>query len=267
MRRKLLPSVLLSCVIALVASMLAATSTSAASSARQRDRLEVYVGEIAVGQLQQLLALGVDREALRVSAVRGARGAKATVRVEAILSKAQVSRLGAQGVDLKAKMIDGQTVTARATAQAAEGYTVFKKYAGPGGLREEFAKVAKNHPHITKLVNIGASVNGEQIVALKVTKGANRSIDGAKPAVLYLGAQHAREWITPEMIRRLMHRVVDGYRTKPSLHRLLNRNELWFVPVANPDGYDFTFGEGQRLWRKNLRDNNKDGEITPGDGV
>ena len=39
------------------------------------------------------------------------------------------------------------------------------------------------------------------------------------------------------------------------------------MPVANPDGYDFTFEPGQRLWRKNLRDNNGDGSITPGDGV
>ena len=37
--------------------------------------------------------------------------------------------------------------------------------------------------------------------------------------------------------------------------------------MANPDGYDFTFTEGNRLWRKNLRDNNGDGTITPGDGV
>ena len=37
----------------------------------------------------------------------------------------------------------------------------------------------------------------------------------AKPAVLYLGAQHAREWITPEMIRRLMHYVLDGYERQP----------------------------------------------------
>ena len=39
------------------------------------------------------------------------------------------------------------------------------------------------------------------------------------------------------------------------------------MPVANPDGYDFTFEPGHRLWRKNLRDNDGDGVITAGDGV
>ena len=69
------------------------------------------------------------------------------------------------------------------------------------------------------------------------------------------------------MNRRLMHYVLDNYDSDREIKRLVDENELWFVPVANPDGYDFTFKPGNRLWRKNLRDNNGDGEITPGDGV
>ncbi len=46
-----------------------------------------------------------------------------------------------------------------------------------------------------------------------MTRGARQVRDGARPAVLYSAAQHAREWITPEMNRRLLHHVVDGYAT------------------------------------------------------
>ena len=61
------------------------------------------------------------------------------------------------------------------------------------------------------------------------------------------------------MNRRLMHYLLDNYRADRKICELLNTTELWIVPVANPDGYDYTFEPGQRLWRKNLRDNDGDG--------
>ncbi len=252
-------------ILAVLVSLLANGPNAGAASA-PRDRLDVYTGRVTMSEVAQIVDLGIDRHELRISAA-GARGAKATVRVEAILSGRQVRALERDGIDLTAKKIDGQTVAQRATAAAASGFEVFRRYSGPGGLQEEFQQTAAANPRITKLVSIGQSVNGKDIVALKVTKNARQVRDGKKPAVLYLGAQHAREWITPEMIRRLMHYFVDGYAGDKAIRKILDRNELWFVPVANPDGYDFTFEPDQRLWRKNLRDNNGDGQITTGDGV
>jgi hypothetical protein len=69
------------------------------------------------------------------------------------------------------------------------------------------------------------------------------------------------------MIRRLAHYVVDGYGTNRAVTDLVKTTEMWFVPVANPDGYDWTFQPDQRMWRKNLADNDGDGLITPVDGV
>ena len=63
---------------------------------------------------------------------------------------------------------------------------------------------------------------------------------------MYVGAQHAREWITPEMVRRLLDHVLDGYGTDPAITApRRTTTEMWFIPVANPDGYDFTFEEGR----------------------
>ena len=247
---------------------LLATGLSAGAQDATGERLDVYSGTIPGDQLGDIVDLGVDRHELEVAPAPSARGDKSQVRVETILSGKQAAALRRDGIELTLKRVDGQSVAQRATLQAANGFEVFRTYGGAGGLKEEFEQAADDNRKITKLVTFGETINGEEIVALKVSKNADRDRDGKKPAVLYLGAQHAREWITPEMIRRLMHHVLDGYEDgNKTIRRLVDKNELWFVPVANPDGYDWSFEPGQRLWRKNLRDNNGDGNIAPGDGV
>ena len=228
------------------------------------DHPDVYVGKLDRRQLETLRASGVDPRDLGATARAAEDGA---VDVEVVATEAQVEDLADQGVDLELKEIDGESAAEMSTRLAAEGYSVYRPYGTPGGLREEYEQIAADHPDIAKLVVIGQSVQGQDIVALKVTKRATRTPDGARPATLYSGAQHAREWITPEMVRRLTHHVIDNYGTDRTITGLVNHTELWFVPVANPDGYDWTFEPGQRMWRKNLRDNNGDGQITGGDGI
>ena len=64
----------------------------------------------------------------------------------------------------------------------------------------------------------------------------------------------------------LLHYFVENYSKNATITNLVNTRELWFMPVANPDGYQYTF-DTERLWRKNLRDNDGDGQITNADGV
>ena len=243
-----------------------ATGLSAGAQDSAGDKLDVYTGILSGDDVSEITDLGVDRHELEVTPARS--GKAGQLRVETILTGAQAASLRSDGVDLTLKRIDGQSVARRATLQAADGHEVFRRYSGPGGLKEEFEQAADDNRRITKLVTIGETVQGKEIIALKVSEDADRRGDGRKPAVLYLGAQHAREWITPEMIRRLMHHYLDGYESgDKQIRRLVRERELWFVPVANPDGYDWSFEPGQRLWRKNLADNDGDGGIDAGEGV
>ena len=144
---------------------------------------------------------------------------------------------------------------------------MFRPYSGAGNIREELLRVAAEHPRIAQAVDIGRSGQGQPITAVRVSKDVRSLKDGKRPAVVYQAAQHAREWITPEMVRRLLHHYVDGYGSDAELTRIIDTTDLWFIPVINVDGYDYTFTEGNRLWRKNLRDNDGDGQITGQDGV
>ncbi|MFG1608136.1 M14 family zinc carboxypeptidase [Actinoplanes sp. NPDC049265] len=246
-------------VVVLLAAVLSVpVSSSAQGASTPGDGFEVYVATLNLAQWRKLSAAGVD--AGEVSRRPAADGRLA---VEAILAPEQAARLMAAGLPLRVK-----PVTPRVRALKRQAPTVFRRYGGPGGIREELSATAARYPRLAKLVTVGRTLRGVPIEAVKVTVGAQSVPDGRRPAVLYFGAQHAREWITPEMTRRLMHHLLDGYGTDPAITKLLGSTELWFMPVANPDGYDMTFTDDElRYLRKNLRDTNGDGEFTPGEGV
>jgi hypothetical protein len=137
-------------------------------------------------------------------------------------------------------------------------------------LKTWYADLAGRNRDVVKSYVIGKSVLGQDIVAYKVTKNARNEKDGSRPAVIYNATQHAREWISAEVERRLFEYVVENKDQTGGneIKKLLARNELWFVPITNPDGYDYTFtAPATRFWRKNLHDNNGDGAITNVDGV
>ncbi len=195
---------------------------------------------------------------------RTPRGLKA----DAVLNRRQRSKAAAAGVRVTLKRNDkGQTVTEQARSQAAGGFNVWRSWDESGGIRDELYRLARRNPQLIKLEVIGKTHQGRELIALKLTQGARGVTDGSRPAVLYSSLQHAREWISVEVNRRTLRRFVDRWRAGDKATKsLLKEAELWFVIVANPDGYQYSF-ENERLWRKNLRDNNGDDKITVGDGV
>ncbi len=251
-------------ITALTAGLLV-TSPSVSTGANRAERdgqdLEVYVVESSPAELEKLAEVGVDTDHTTQSDTAGG-----DVRLDVVITEEQADALRAEGLSVRVKKVNGRKASDEAQRQNRAGYDAFRSYSENGGIADELRETAAAYPAITKLVSIGQSVNGQDILALKVTKNAKVLKDGKRPSVLYAGAQHAREWITPEMVRRLMHHYLEGYGTNAELTGIVNTTELWFLPVANPDGYDFTFSD-ERLWRKNLHDNNSDGTITAGDGV
>ncbi|MDN5796858.1 MAG: immune inhibitor A [Intrasporangium sp.] len=248
-------------LLALLTGLLGAVPAASADPKTNRGGgLEVYIGEITAAQLRLLAEQGVELEGSTHPGVSG------RTRIEAILTADQAARLTSAGVPLSIRRVKGKKASEAAKDLAAQGYQGFRSYSQPNGIQDELQRTAAARPDLAKLVKVGRTTKGQDILAVKVTKNARYLPDGLRPAVLYVGAQHAREWITPEMVRRLMHEVIDGYGRDPETTALLNKTELWFMPVANPDGYDYTFTT-ERQWRKTLRDNNGDGQTGVGDGV
>jgi hypothetical protein len=221
------------------------------------DRLQAFTGQLTQTQLQTLRDLGLDHEDISLGAASGDR-----IAVEVVMSGTQAAALQAKGVPLTAKAVRKKAKALAATQ------TVFRPYLGAGNIRAELLKAAADHPAIAQTVDLGKSLKGTPITAVRVTAGvAKQKTPSSRPAVVFQATQHAREWITTENVRRQLHYFLDNYGTDPEITKLVNTTDLWFIPVVNVDGYDLTFDPDFRLWRKNVRDNNGDGQLTTGDGV
>jgi hypothetical protein len=249
----------LAVLLVLLISM-AGMTTAASGAPEEADRLEMYKATVDAAKLQTIQRGGYD-----VASVQETAGG---VEVALVLTGAERERLRGQGVGLEVwRDKQGRTQSQRAALQAAEGFTVWRSFDEPGGLRDEMYQLARRNPQLLKLEVLGKTHQGREYIALKMTQDAREVPDGTRPAVLYVSTYHAREWITPEVNRRLLHWYIDRWRANDKVVKgLLKDVELWFVLVHNPDGYEHTF-DAERLWRKNLRDNDANGSINNNDGV
>lgn len=230
-----------------------------ANAAEDVGELDMYTADVSAADAAEIAA-GYDVAATRVT--------DDGVSIDLILTEDEAKALGDRGVDVKVKKNkNGKSARELAAEQADSGYEVFRSWDEPGGIRDELYRLASENPQLVKLVVLGHTYQGREIIALKLTQGARGIADGTRPAVLHSSTQHAREWISTEVNRRLLNWYIDEWRSNDKeVKDLLKANELWFVVVANPDGYQYTF-DNERLWRKNLRDNDNDGQITRADGV
>jgi Uncharacterized protein conserved in bacteria len=235
------------------------TGTSSSAAGGKKEPLQMYTAKVSRATVGMLAREGYD-----IATTKQVSGG---VQVDLVLTTRERDRLVARGIALDLlRNSAGLTVQQQAAAQSAYGFKVWRSYDEAGGIRDELYDIAKKNPSIVKLEVVGHSLQGREIIALKVTKNAGVVADGARPAAVYVGVQHAREWIAVEVPRRLLHYVVDNYNKDATVTNLVNTRELWFTLVANPDGYQYTF-TNDRLWRKNLRDNDGDRVITNNDGV
>ncbi|KAI8057353.1 hypothetical protein BDF22DRAFT_616703, partial [Syncephalis plumigaleata] len=101
--------------------------------------------------------------------------------------------------------------------------------------------------------SIGRTYEGRDIPMLRITAPKSSSTKNRKRIWLQ-SLQHAREWISGSTLQYIAEKLASGYGEDARVTRILNEVEFVLIPVANPDGYNYTWTT-DRLWRKNRRDN------------
>ena len=96
------------------------------------------------------------------------------------------------------------------------------------------------HPHLIGLQTIGTTWEQRPIVLVTISLDVEYAQN--KPALLYTGTIHAREWIGNELAIKFIGYVIKNYRFNPKLKEALTRNTLYMVPCLTHETI-FHFGE------------------------
>jgi murein tripeptide amidase MpaA len=127
---------------------------------------------------------------------------------------------------------------------------------------EVISKVRQYQNTFPKLVGplkqIGTSIEGRPIYAFKISDNPEQE-EADEPEVLYISLQHAREPAGMMTLLYFIEQLLKAYQPQNmEATFVVNHRQLWFIPVANPDGYVYNQQNnpnGGGLWRKNRRNN------------
>ena len=190
------------------------------------------------------------------------------------------NKVAQAGVSIE--MVDGSKVGGIATAQAIRklqeaGLSIEKQVSLRSIGLEDFPKpdevfhnysetlseinaVAASQPDLASVFSIGKSVQGKDIIALRLNADAKGSEPNSKPGIVFLATHHAREHLSTEVALKLARWLAEN-RGKPEVRGLLATRDIFIIPLVNPDGVEFDIETGRYRWqRKNMR-KNSDGSV------
>ncbi|XP_031794920.1 carboxypeptidase A4 [Sarcophilus harrisii] len=110
----------------------------------------------------------------------------------------------------------------------------------------EMSNIASEYPNLVSLLKMANSFEKRPLYVLKFSTG---NVDG--PAIWLNHGIHSQEWITQATGIWIARKIAsDFYGNKPTITSILNKMDIFLMPVANPDGYVYSQTK-DRFWRKN----------------
>ncbi|XP_060072712.1 carboxypeptidase B-like [Ylistrum balloti] len=105
--------------------------------------------------------------------------------------------------------------------------------------------MASEFGQLATVESIGTSYEGRKMNIIKIGKTS----PNVKPVIWVEAGIHAREWISPAVAVWTIDKMLRNYGTDDDVTFMLDTFDWYFLPSANPDGYEYTFTD-DRLWRK-----------------
>eukprot|EP00092_Neocalanus_flemingeri_P011116 GFUD01011970.1.p1 GENE.GFUD01011970.1~~GFUD01011970.1.p1 ORF type:complete len:636 (-),score=156.99 GFUD01011970.1:106-2013(-) len=97
----------------------------------------------------------------------------------------------------------------------------------------------KEFPKIVTKYKIGSSVEGRDILALKITSEAGKKERPLGiPMIKYVANMHGDESVGREMLVGLAEHLVKNYGVIERITKLIDTTEIHLLPTMNPDGFE-----------------------------
>lgn len=162
-----------------------------------------------------------------------------TMEIEALLTDAELKQIQSQKANIKFSF--PQSLLAGPDAE----------YKNPDEIADFVNEIHAKYPDITEIKSIGKTLEGRDIMAIKISDNAKK--DEQEPTILVNAMHHAREVMTPEITTDMVEYLTSNYGTNAEVTTWVDNTEIWVVPMFNLDGNNKMWSEDS-MWRKNTRD-------------
>lgn len=176
--------------------------------------------------------------------------------MDVLVTPAQLSALERLGLSSTMLVEDVQALVDRDRSAPARGdpfadffldYHPYGDAATVGSIVWYMNELVARYPNLMRMVNIGLTLEGRTIWGVRI---ANDAVVEDKPAVVYFGTEHAREWVATTVPSYFATQLVINYGIDDQITDLVDHVEFFLIPVFNPDGFIYSWNT-DRFWRKN----------------
>ncbi|KAK3299584.1 carboxypeptidase [Chaetomium fimeti] len=233
----------------LVSSGLLALASAASVPSSERKSYDGYkVVRLTVGEDAAKVQDMVDRLGLATWMGKPRANANTDIVVPpSVLGAFEAEIAGMKAVtmhnDLGASIANEATFSTYAVGSAnATWFDSYHKYSEHLQFLED---LQAQYPNQSEVISAGESLKGNAITGIHFWGSSGKG----KPAVVFHGTVHAREWISTMVVEFLAFNLLTN-SDDAEVAGFLDKYDFVFFPVVNPDGFIYT-QESDRMWRKN----------------
>jgi predicted deacylase len=128
-------------------------------------------------------------------------------------------------------------------------------YPSPSEAAAEMRGLAKRHPDRAEVFVAGRSAGGKDILCIRITRGDGED----RPNALIAGAIHGDEYIANRTAMAAAVMLLDT--GGPLAERVLDKMDVYVLPLVNPDGYVTTWESSGDLPPKKTRTNDNEVDL------